>query len=606
VRLRAVLLLSVLVLAVAPGAAAAHSLVRPGGAVVSYLSADATSLNELVVRPDGGRIEFRDLAVDGGMDPGTCTPGDLNAQSYIVQVFCPAAPVQRIRVDLGDREDTATINVAVPATVLAGTGSDRVTGGEAGDEIDGGTGSDTIDGGAGDDRIAAADGVVDDVRCGPGNDSVDADGADTVAADCETVVRDDVPVPPAQPGAEDVPGPPGLAVGAAVLQPASQGGAVRIYATATERATISASGFLDAAGLQLPIERLTAQEVAVGGGGAVLTYRLRGREWREADRSLRRGRRVRVRLAVVATDPSGASRRRDAPVVRLLRSRDTALATYARHPTPDDVDGDEVKNDVDNCVNVKNGSQIDTDKDGQGDACDEDDDGDGVGDGTDNCRVTVNPDQKDTDGDGRGDVCPAVNSDADPVLDEDDNCDTIANPDQQDIDGDDKGDVCDSDDDGDGFDDAYDNCPTVYNLEPTDTDGDGFINDQSDRDGDGIGTACDPDESTVAAPTPAPTPPTVALEASAATATRMRASVVGAGPIVTARCSAACTVRSVLEASGKTLASGSAELTGAGTTYVFTRFGKRIRKPVRAALVTTFADASGKQTVDRQTVRLRP
>ena len=45
------------------------------GAVVSYLSADATSLNTLHARLSGNRIEFRDETVDGGMDPGNCTPG---------------------------------------------------------------------------------------------------------------------------------------------------------------------------------------------------------------------------------------------------------------------------------------------------------------------------------------------------------------------------------------------------------------------------------------------------------------------------------------------------------------------------------------------------
>jgi len=62
-------------LLLAPALASAHSLVRPAGAVVSYLSADATSLNTLSVRANGSRIEFRDPTVDGGMDPGDCTPG---------------------------------------------------------------------------------------------------------------------------------------------------------------------------------------------------------------------------------------------------------------------------------------------------------------------------------------------------------------------------------------------------------------------------------------------------------------------------------------------------------------------------------------------------
>ncbi len=619
--MRRALWVAVLLALALPGAASGHSLVRPGGAVVSYLSADATSLNDLVVRTDGSRIEFRDLAVDGGIDPGACTPGDINAQSYIVQVFCPAGSVRRVRVDLGDREDTATVTLAIPVTVLAGTGSDRVRGGEAGDEIDGGPGNDVldggpgadviaggpgadeIDGGAGDDRIAARDGEADTIRCGPGADTVEVDSLDTTDASCESVARTEVP--PA-PGGADAPGPPGLSVGAAVLQKARQGGAIRVYATATERATISASGFLDAAGLQLPIERLAAREVTVGGGGVILKYRLRGREWRETARSLARKRRVRVRLAVVATDQGGASRRRDAPVIRLLRARDRAFTAAARHPTPEDIDGDEIPNDRDNCVDVKNGSQLDTDHDGRGDACDDDDDGDGVPDASDNCRVTPNPGQEDADGDGYGDACPPVDTDGDGVMDQDDNCLNVPNPGQEDLDGDDKGDACDSDVDGDGIDDAYDNCPTVYNLEPTDTNGDGFINDQSDADGDGIGTACDPDESSVSAPPQATPTPAPALTASVRTARRQRAAVMGAGPIVTVRCSADCSARSVLTAPGRTLATGTSRLDGRGVTYVFTRLRGRVRKPVRATLRTTVTGSGGTERVMTQTVRIRP
>ena len=77
----------------------------PAARVVSYLSQDATSLNTLTVRPDGGRIEFHDPTVDGGLDPGDCTPGDV-AGGFIVQAFCPAAGVERVRIDLGEREDS--------------------------------------------------------------------------------------------------------------------------------------------------------------------------------------------------------------------------------------------------------------------------------------------------------------------------------------------------------------------------------------------------------------------------------------------------------------------------------------------------------------------
>ena len=93
---------------------------------------------------------------------------------------------------------------------------------------------------------------------------------------------------------------------------------MRVYATSSERGALSASGALEVAGLALPIKKVPAKRVRVAGGGAVLTYRLRGRHWREASRALRRGRSVVVRLGVVATDQAGQSSRRNAPPITLV------------------------------------------------------------------------------------------------------------------------------------------------------------------------------------------------------------------------------------------------------------------------------------------------
>lgn len=72
---------------------------------------------------------------------------------------------------------------------------------------------------------------------------------------------------------------------------------------------------------------------------------------------------------------------------------------------PADSDGDRWTDDVDNCPENPNPNQVDSDDDGQGDACDSDDDGDQVDDVNDNCPRVPNPDQADEERDGIGDRC---------------------------------------------------------------------------------------------------------------------------------------------------------------------------------------------------------
>ena len=121
-------------------------------------------------------------------------------------------------------------------------------------------------------------------------------------------------------------------------------------------------------------------------------------------------------------------------------------------PTADDTDGDEVANEIDNCIDVANRDQSDLDGDGVGDVCD-------------NCPNLANTDQADADGDAIGDVCEG-DRDSDGVADDVDNCVTVPNPAQTDIDLDNAGDLCD-------------NCIFIANP------------DQTDSDGDGRGNACD-------------------------------------------------------------------------------------------------------------------
>jgi photosystem II stability/assembly factor-like uncharacterized protein len=89
---------------------------------------------------------------------------------------------------------------------------------------------------------------------------------------------------------------------------------------------------------------------------------------------------------------------------------------------------------------------------------DDDDDNDGILDINDNCPLIGNADQLDTDNDGEGDACD-IDDDNDGVLDAEDNCPLTANADQADADDDGIGDVCDNDADNDGVPNEIDLCP---------------------------------------------------------------------------------------------------------------------------------------------------
>ncbi len=201
-----------------------------------------------------------------------------------------------------------------------------------------------------------------------------------------------------------------------------------------------------------------------------------------------------------------------------------------------DRDDDTITNTIDNCVDVANTDQIDTDNDGLGNACDDDDDNDNVIDTedafpldkavsldsdkdgaadqyNDNCDEACQQDSQvkidafpavagvsiDADGDGKPDSihddCDSAcqenilrtliideDDDADGVADIEDNCPLHSNREQLNTDSDAFGDVCDSDDDGDTIADADDNCPVNPNQ------------DQLNTDNDSRGNACDDDD----------------------------------------------------------------------------------------------------------------
>jgi Ca2+-binding RTX toxin-like protein len=85
-------------------------------------------------------------------------------------------------------------------------------------------------------------------------------------------------------------------------------------------------------------------------------------------------------------------------------------------------------------------------------------DGDGVLEPSDNCALATNPDQVDSDGDGQGNACDS-DDDNDGVVDEFDRCPLVSSPDRRDTDGDGSDNPCDPDDDNDGIPDEADAFP---------------------------------------------------------------------------------------------------------------------------------------------------
>ena len=129
-------------------------------------------------------------------------------------------------------------------------------------------------------------------------------------------------------------------------------------------------------------------------------------------------------------------------------------ATRFLHPERDR-DNDGVANGVDNCPLTSNGDQLDTDGNGQGDACSSDADGDGHDDGADNCPITANPSQSDLDNDSIGDVCDS-DIDGDGVANDEDQFSNDKDE-SVDTDKDGIGNNTDQDDDNDGVSDGEDN-----------------------------------------------------------------------------------------------------------------------------------------------------
>ena len=340
---------AVAVLALLPAAAAADSRMAFSQGEVSFLNEDAGVANKLLVEPaqNGSSVRFYDTSDPYGIaqyPTPPCSPGQLNSQNNPVEIFCTAAQVKTISIDLGPNTDSLDYKAKQAVTASGGTGadhlvtgsgpdflsgdqgndyldggagddelrgedgSDEIHGGAGNDKIFDGPGADTLDGGDGDDAFSTADGAVDKVACGPGNDTVRADTVDEVAADCEGVQRQYVAPPADQPAADDRTAPT-LKAGGSTLQKVSlRRRVLRVAATSSEKGLIQITGYLDAGGINDRVRPAQAR-IAVAGQGAPLPLRLTRTQVKRALKDLRRGRHPRVRVTISAVDEAGNTSR---------------------------------------------------------------------------------------------------------------------------------------------------------------------------------------------------------------------------------------------------------------------------------------------------------
>lgn len=197
------------------------------------------------------------ITVGTGADDGAAGEGDTILAADVVRtgsgndvVTLAAGAAGRIEAGAGDDDltgsDQADVLLGSGPDLAPGSGDDVLDGRGGPDDLRGGDGTDTVDygsrtaavsvtadglandgeagendlvqgdvesvvGGSGDDTIVMRDGRAGTITCGAGTDSVVADDADTVAADCETVSR---PFPaPGPPVVIVTPGPGGGGTG---------------------------------------------------------------------------------------------------------------------------------------------------------------------------------------------------------------------------------------------------------------------------------------------------------------------------------------------------------------------------------------------------------
>jgi hypothetical protein len=158
-RVRLALGLAAGLLAALPAAAPAATLgvaIDNGVTSVRYLAAPG-EMNRLEVSEASGEIAF----VDPGATIDAAGPSCTEVSAHEARCLSSAAPA--LGISLGDRDDSATIDVAKPGLLDGDAGNDTLTGGAGDDGLWGGDGNDVLEGRDGAD-LMSGEGGTDSVR----------------------------------------------------------------------------------------------------------------------------------------------------------------------------------------------------------------------------------------------------------------------------------------------------------------------------------------------------------------------------------------------------------------------------------------------------------
>jgi Ca2+-binding RTX toxin-like protein len=188
----ALLTAALLLVALAPAAQAA-TVKTSAAAYKVKVYAEPGEVNEVTLTQVGDLLTIEDAAA-----PLSVPKADPLCAAEATRVTCTVPSGYRVQVEAGDGADVLTAATTVPALLRGDDGDDVLSGGDAADELDGGPGNDTLVGGGGtddlvggdgDDVVRAREGVRDEITCGQGADTGEADLEDAIDGDCPGIAR---------------------------------------------------------------------------------------------------------------------------------------------------------------------------------------------------------------------------------------------------------------------------------------------------------------------------------------------------------------------------------------------------------------------------------